>query len=156
MAPLHAPVAIAAATHRNIETAYHGPPDDLLLILGFAAFLLHAAAMRAALWQWNGDSFIHARREVPTVPPAGFAAWALRMGFRIAARMRCGLALAGAQGGFQFATQTFRFLLQALDFMAQPFVFLLRLVRLTLRNELDALTLLMCSGPADWIHPTLR
>ena len=37
MASLHTPVAIAAVTHSNIETAHDGPPDDLFLILGFAA-----------------------------------------------------------------------------------------------------------------------
>ena len=61
MTPLDAPVAIAAVTHGNIETTNDGPPDDLFLILGLAAFRLHAAAaMRAALRQRNRNLFLHA------------------------------------------------------------------------------------------------
>ena len=60
MASLHPPVAIAAVTHSNIKTSHDGPPDDLFLILGFAAYLLNAAAaMRAALGQGNRNLFIH-------------------------------------------------------------------------------------------------
>ena len=93
MASLHAPVAIAAATHSDIETAHDGPPDDLFLILGFAAFPFQAAAaMRTALRQGNRDSFIHARwggtARLPAIAAAGFAAWALRIGFWVAPRMR--------------------------------------------------------------------
>src|SRR5262249_41490191 len=107
MAPLHAPVAIAAAAHRNIETAHHGPPDNLFLILGFAAFSLHAAAaMRAPLRQRHCKLLIHPRRNRAarplTVAATGFAAWALRVGFWVAPRMRGGLTLAGTQCGFQF------------------------------------------------------
>ena len=119
MASLHPPLAIAAATHSDIETAHDGPPDNLFLILGFAAFRLHAAAaMRAALRQGNRDSFIHARRDgtarLPAIAAARFAAWALRVGFWVAARMRCGLTLAGTQRRFQFPAQPLRFLFQAL------------------------------------------
>jgi hypothetical protein len=58
MASLHAPLAIAAVTHSNIETALDVPPKDLFLILGLPAFRLHAgAAMPAALRKGNRDSF---------------------------------------------------------------------------------------------------
>ena len=119
MASLHTPVAIAAVTHSKIEAAHDGPPDDLFLILGFAAFRLHAAtAMRTALRQWNRDSFIHARwsgtARLPTVAAAWFAAWALRIGFWVAPRMRGRLTLAGPQRRFQFPPQPLSLLLQAL------------------------------------------
>ena len=119
MASLHAPVAIAAVSHRNIETAHDGAPDDLFLILGFVAFRLHAAAaMRAALRQGNRDSFIHARwggtARLPAVAPAGFAAWALRIRFWLAPRMRGSLTLTGTQRRFQLPPQPLRFLFQVL------------------------------------------
>ena len=161
MESLHPPLALAAAAHDDIKTAHDGPPDNLFLILCFAAFRFHAAtAMRAALWQWNRDPFIHTRRygtaRLPAIAAARFAAWPLRVGFWCAARMRCGLALAGAQRGFQFPAQTFGFLFQPLDLFAQPLVFLLRSIQISFRNKLDALRLLICGGPADWSHPTLR
>ena len=107
MASLHPPLAFAAVAHGNIETAHYGAPYNLFLILGFAAFRFHAAAaMRAALRQRNRDSFINVRRDgaasLPAIAAGWFAAWPLRVGFWCAARMRCGLALAGAQRGFQF------------------------------------------------------
>jgi uncharacterized protein (TIGR03435 family) len=70
--------------------------------------------------------------------------------------MRGGLALAGAQRRFRFPAQPLGFLFQPLDLFAQPFVFLLRPFQLPLRNKLDALGLLVYSGPAGWSHPTLR
>src|SRR5215472_3804343 len=107
MASLHPPLAVAAQAYGDIETAHDRPPNDLLLILGLAAFHLHvAAAMRAALRQGNGDPFIHERGDraarLPAIAQARFAAWPLGIGFRRAARMRRGLTLAGAQCGFQF------------------------------------------------------
>ena len=146
MASLHPPLALAAAAHGDIETAHDGSPDNLFLILCFAAFRLHAAAaMRAALRQGNRDSFIHARRDgtacLPAIAAARFAAWPLRVGFWFAARMRCGLALAGTQRCFQFPAQTFRFLFQTLVLFAQPVIFLLRPIQLSFRNKLDALRL---------------
>ena len=87
---------------------------------------------------------------------ARFAAWPLWVGFWCAARMRCGLALAGAQRGFQFPAQTFGFLFQPLDLFAQPLVFLLRSIQISFRNKLDALRLLIYGGSADRSHPTLR
>src|SRR5262245_3838650 len=122
MASLHPAPALAAAANRNIKTAHHGSPDNLLLVLGFAAFRLHAAAtMRAALRQWHGDTFIHPPRSgaagLPAVAPAWFAPRALRVGFGCTARMRRGLTFAGAQRGFQFPAQTLGLLLQALVFL---------------------------------------
>ena len=119
MASLHAPVAIAAVTHSNIETSHDGPPDDLFLILGFAACRLHAAAtMRAALGQGNRNLFIHAlwngAARLPAVAAARLTAWPLRVGFWVAPRMRGGLTLAGTQCCFQFSPQPLSFLLQAL------------------------------------------
>src|SRR5439155_16302459 len=127
----------------------------------FAFLRFHAAAaMRAALWQWNHDSFIHSRRDgtarLPPIAAARFAAWPLWVGFWCAARMRRGLTLAGTQRCFQFPAQTFGFLFQSLDLFAQPLVFLLRSIQLSFRNKLDALRLLVCGGPANWSHPTLR
>src|ERR1051325_6608515 len=144
MAPLDAPLAITAAAHGNIETAHDRPADNLFLILRFAAFRLYpAATMRAPLRERNRDSFIHARRDgaarLPTVAATGFAARALRIGFRAAPRVRCGLTLTGAQRGFQFSPQPFSLLLQAFVLFAQPLVFLLRPVQFPLRNKLDAL-----------------
>ena len=161
MASLHPPLAFVAVAHGDIETAHYGAPYNLFLILGFAAFRFHAAAaMRAALRQGNRDSFIDARRDgtasLPAIAAARFAAWPLRVGFWGAARMRCGLALAGAQRGVQFPAQTFGFLFQPLDLFAQPLVFLLRSIQISFRNKLDALRLLTCGGLADWSHPTLR
>src|SRR5262249_21637085 len=129
MAPLHAPLAIAAATHRDIETAHHGPPDNLFLILGFAAFRHHAAAaaMWAALRQRNCHPFIHPRRDRAAcrsaIASAWLAAWPLWIGFGCTARMGCGLTFAGAQRGFQFLAKAFGFLLQPLRFMPEPLVF---------------------------------
>src|ERR1041385_5564443 len=119
MATLHPPPAIAAAAHGDIETAHDASADDLLLILSFAAFLFHAVAtMRTPLRQWNDDPFIHARRDraagVPAVVATGFAARALRINFWVAPRMRRGLTLAGAQGGFQFPPQPLSLPSQAL------------------------------------------
>jgi len=168
MAPLHAPVAIAAVAYGDIETAHDGTPDDLFLILCLAAFQLHpAATMRAAFRQWNGDPFIYALRDgaarLPAVVATRFAAWALRIGFRFAPRMRRGLALTGAQSGFQFSTQPLRLLFQALVLFLEPFtllaqflVLLLCPIQLPLRDELDALRWLVRRGLADWSHPTLR
>ena len=83
------------------------------MILSFAAFRLHpAATMRTALRQWNGDPFIYALRDwtarLPAVVASGFAARRLRIGFGAAPRMRGGLALTGAQCGFQFSAQPLR------------------------------------------------
>ena len=161
MAPLYASVALAAMAHRDIETAHQGPPDNLFLILGFAAFRFYAAAaMRAALGQRNRDSFIRSRWDgaacLPAVAPARFAAWPLRVDFWVAPRMWGGLTLADTQCGFQFPAQPLQFLLQALVFLAQPFVFLLRSVQLPLRNELDALGVSLGGGPATRFHSTLR
>jgi hypothetical protein len=122
MAPLDAPVANAAVTYSDIETAHDGTPDDLFLILCFVAFRLHPAAkMRAALRRWNGYPFVHTPRNGAAPPLAiaatGFAAWALRIGYWCAARMRGGLTSAGAQRGFQFPPQPLRLLFQALDLL---------------------------------------
>src|SRR5438132_8206411 len=101
MALLHPPPALQAAAHSDVEAAHHGPPDNLFLILCFAALRLHApAAMRAVRRQWNRDSLIHSRRNrtapLPAIAPARFAPRSPRVGFRFAAGMRCGLPLAGA------------------------------------------------------------
>ena len=162
MASLHAAAAIAAAAYCDIETANDGSPDNLFLVLSFAAaFRFHiAATVRAVLRQRDGDLFIHSRwngtTRLPAVAAAGFASWTLRIGFGIAPRVRGGLALAGTQRGFQFPAQTFGFLFQPLDLFAQPLVFLLRSIQISFRNKLDALRLLTCGGLADWSHPTLR
>jgi hypothetical protein len=129
MAPLDPPVAIAAVAHSDIETAHDGTPNDLFLILCFAALRLHpAAAMRAALRQWNGNPFIHAPRDgesrLPAVAATGFAAWALRIGFGCAVRMRGGLTSARAQRGFQLAAQRLRLLFETLDLFLEPFTLL--------------------------------
>src|SRR6266849_1016462 len=105
MTSLHPPPALAAATHSDVETAHDGSPNNLFLILCFAALRLYApAAIRAVRRQWNRDLFIHALRNraacLPTIAAARFAAGPLRVGFRIAARMWCGLPLAGAQRCF--------------------------------------------------------
>jgi hypothetical protein len=63
-----------------------------------------------------------------------------------------GLTLAGTQRGFQFPAQTLGFLLQALDFFAQPVVFLLRSIQLSFGNELDAFRVPV----PGWFHPNLR
>src|ERR1700683_1782169 len=107
MASLHPPLALAATAHSDIETAHHRPPDNLFLILCFGAFLLHsAAAMRAVLRQRRRDLFIHPRWSGAACLPAGVAARfptpSLRIGFRVAPRMRRRLTFAGAQRGFQF------------------------------------------------------
>ena len=91
MAPLNAPVAMAAVAYGDIETAHDGTPDDLFLILCFAAFRLHAAStLRAAFRQWNGDPFIYALRDrpacLPAVVPTGLAARALGISRRTADR----------------------------------------------------------------------
>ena len=116
--------------------------------------------MRAALWQGNRDSFIHARRggtaRLPAIAAARFAAWPLRVGFWCAARMPCGLALAGAQRGFQFPAQTFGFLFEALVFFAQPVILLLHPIQFALRNKLDAFRLPFSGALAKRFHPTLR
>src|SRR5260370_15936636 len=161
MAPLHPPPARAAPAHSDIETAHYGAPDNLFLILCFAALRLHApAAMRTVRRQWNCDPFIYARRDgaacLPAVATARFAAWALRIGFWVAPPMRGRLTLAGTQRCLQFPAQTLGFLFQALDLFAQPLVFLLCSIQLSFRNKLDALRLLVCGGPANWSHPTLR
>src|SRR5579862_8817651 len=123
MASLHPPLAVAAAAHSDIKTAHHGPADDLFLV--FAAFPLStAAAMGAVLRQRNRDLFIHPRWGgaacLSTVVPARFPTRSLRIGFWVASRMRCSLALAGAQRGFQFPAPAFGFLLQPLRFTLQP------------------------------------
>ena len=161
MASLHPPLALVAPSHGDVETAHYCSPDNLFLILGFAAFQFHAAAaMRAALWQWNRDSFIHARRAgtacLAAIAAARFAARPLWVGFWCAARMWCGLAFAGAQRGFQFPAQPLGFLLQTLVLFAQPVIFLLHPIQFAFRNKLDALRLLVCGKPANRFHPTLR
>ena len=161
MASLNPPLTLVAPAHSDIETSHYGSPDNLFLILCFAAFRFHAAtAMRAALWQWNRDSFIHARRDgtarLPAIAAARFAAWPLWVGFWCAARMGCGLALAGAQRGFQFPAQTLRFLFQALVVFAQPVIFLLHTVQFAFRNKLDPLRLPVSGALAKRFHPTLR
>jgi hypothetical protein len=40
MASLHPPLALLAPPHSDIETAHYGSPDNLFLILCFAAFPL--------------------------------------------------------------------------------------------------------------------
>src|SRR5207248_1799970 len=119
MASLHSPPTLAAAAHGNIETAHYSAPDNLFLILCFAAFHLHtAAAMRAVLRQWNRDPFIHARRNgtarLSAIAATQSTAWALRVAFWCAARMRRRLPLAGAQRCFQFPAQPLGFLFQML------------------------------------------
>jgi hypothetical protein len=121
MAPLHTPVASVAVAHCDIEPAHDGSPDDLFLILCFAAFRFHAAAaMRAVLRQWHGNLFIYAPRNgaacLASVAAPRFAAWTLRLGFGGAARMWRGLTLAGTQCGFQFPAQALCFLSQTLVF----------------------------------------
>src|SRR5260370_40549347 len=115
--------------------------------------------MRTVRRQWNRDPFISARRDgaacLPAVAATWFTARPLRVNFGVAAGMRCGLPLAGAQCCFQFPAQTLGFLFQALDLFAQPLVFLLCSIQLSFRNKLDALRLLVCGGPAHWAHPTL-
>ena len=167
MASLHPPLAVATAAHSDIETAYDGPPDDLFLILRFAAFRLHvAAATRAALRQSNGDPFIHSRGDraarLPAIAVARFPAWPLRIGFRRAARMRRGLTFAGAQRGFQFPAKAFGFLLQPLRFPSEPLVFfaqmlifLLGLIQVAFGNKVDTITLIVRGGGTR-SHPTLR
>ena len=86
MAPLHPASAIAAAAHRDIETAHHGAPHNLFLMLRFVALKLHAAATMGALRrQRHGDRFIHARRDgaagLPPIAPARFAARAFGLAF---------------------------------------------------------------------------
>src|SRR6516164_9192822 len=93
MASLHPPLAVAAAAHSNIETAHYGPSDNFFLILCFAAFRLHtAAAMWAALRQWNRDALIHARRDRTARPPAvataGLTSRPLRITLWVATGMR--------------------------------------------------------------------
>jgi hypothetical protein len=106
MASLHPPVALAATTHDDIETTHYRSPDNLFLILCFATFPFHAtAAMWAALWQWNRDSFIHSRWDgaagLSAIALARLTARRLWVGFRVTPRMRRGLTFAGAQRGFQ-------------------------------------------------------
>ena len=161
MASLHPPLAVAAAPHSDIETAHYGAPDNLFLLLCFAAFRFHAAAaMRAVLWQWNRDSFIYARWDgaarLPAVVAARFAAWPLWIGFWGAARMRRGLALAGAQRGLQFLAETLDFLLEPLNLVSLLLNSLLGPVQLSLGNKIDAFRLLVPRGLARWSHPTLR
>jgi len=62
MASLHSPLALEAAAHSDIETAHYGSPDNLFLILCFAAFPLHAARRNA------GSAPAEEPRSVP--PPA--------------------------------------------------------------------------------------
>ena len=77
--------------------------------------------------------------------------------------MRSGLTFAGAQCGFQFPAQTLGFLLQALVFLLQPLLlltqslqFLLCPIQLPFRNELATFRRIVCGGPDNWFHPTLR
>jgi hypothetical protein len=79
MAFLHARVAIAAAAHRDMETAHDGAPDNLFLILRLAAFRFHAATtMRTALRQRNRNLFIHPRRDKAARLPAIVSALRVR------------------------------------------------------------------------------
>lgn len=162
MASLHPPLAVAAATHSDIETAHHGPPDNLFLILCFAAFRLYAAAaMWAALWQWNRDPLIYPCRDgaacLPAVVAARFAAWPPRVGFGGTPRMRRGLTLAGAQRGFQFLAETLDFLLEPLNLTSLLLNPLLGPVQLSFGNKVDAFRLLIVPGGlARRSHPTLR
>ena len=115
MMPLDAPLAIAAVAHRDIETAHHRAPDDLFLILCFAAFRFHLpAAMRAAFRHRNRNPFIYPRRDraarLPAIAAPRFSAWPLGIGFAVASRMWRGLAPTGAQRGFQFPAQPLRLL----------------------------------------------
>jgi hypothetical protein len=75
MASLHSPLTLAAAAHGNIKATHDGLPDNILLILRFAAFRLHSAAMRAVLREWNLDPFIHACRDRAARLPSVAAAW---------------------------------------------------------------------------------
>jgi hypothetical protein len=161
MAPLNPSLTITAAAHGNIETAHDAPADNLFLILRFDAFRLHpAATMRAPLREWNCNPFIHACRNgaacLPTIAAPGFAARALRIGFRVTPRVRCSLTLTGTQRGFQFSPQPLRLLPQAFVLFAQPLVFLLRPVQFPLRDKFDAVGLPVCVGRADRFHPNLR
>src|SRR6266849_9400546 len=168
MASLHSPLAVAAVAHGDIETAHHGPADNLFLILGFAAFPLHAAtAMRAVLRQRNRDLFIHPRWGgaacLPTVVAARFPARPLGIGFWVTPRMRRRLTLAGAQRGFQFPPEAFGFLLQPLRFTLEPVVlfvqaliFPLGPIQIALGDKVDGFRLLVCGGVATRFHPTLR
>jgi hypothetical protein len=161
MASLHPPPAIVAPAHSDIETAHDGSPDNLFLILCFAALRLYTpTAMQAVRWQCNRDPFIYARRDgtacLSAVAAARFAARPLWGSFWCAARMRSGLPLAGAQRCFQFPAQAFSFLFQALDLFAQPLVFLLRSIELLFRNKFNALRWLVCGEPTNGFHPTLR
>ena len=161
MASLHPPLALVAPAHSDIETAHYGSPDNLFLILCCEAFRIYAAAaLRAALRQWNRDSFVHARGDgtarLPAIAAAWFAAWPLGVGFWCAARMRCGLAFAGAQRSFQFPAQTFRFLFQAFVFFAQSVIFLLHPIQFAFRDKLDAFRLPVSGALANRFHPTLR
>jgi hypothetical protein len=131
MASLHPPRAHPATAHRNVETAHHGPPHDVFLILRLAAFRLHAtAAVRATLRQRDRDLFIDTRRDraarLPTVAPTRLAAWPPRVGFWFSAGVRRRLPLAGAQGRFQCPAQAFTLLFQPVILFPQPLDLLLR------------------------------
>src|SRR5260370_509014 len=116
-------------------------PPYILFILVCSEFSgPHApAATRAALWQGDRDSFIHARWDgtarLPAIAAARFAAWPLWVGLWYAARMRCGLPLARAQRCLQFPAQPLGFLLKTVDLFAQPVIFLLHPVQLSFRNK---------------------
>ena len=51
MPPLHPAATTAAATHCNIETAHHGAPDNVFLILRFAALKLYPTSTMGALFR---------------------------------------------------------------------------------------------------------
>ena len=161
MASLHTPLTLAAAAHRDIESAYYGSPYNLFLILCLAAFLLDAtAAMRTALWQWDGYPFIHSRRDgaarLSAIAPARLASWTLRVAFWRTARMRCRLALAGAQRRFQFLAQALHFLLEPFNLTSLLLNALLGPVQLFPRGEFEDLRLPLLLASAGCAHSPYR
>jgi hypothetical protein len=149
MPPLYPVATITAATDRNMEAAHQGAPDNLPLILRFLALELDLASTMGTLRrQRHADGFIDPRgsRAAGVLPiiPARLAARPLRVILGLAAGMRCGLALPGPQGGFQFFAQPFVFLLEPFDLPALFFdllfgllQLLLSLLQLSLGNELN-------------------
>src|SRR5260370_7778433 len=108
MTSLPPPRTSAAMPHGDIEPAHHGSPDDLFLVLRFAAFQLHAAAaMWTTLRQGDHDPFIHARGDRPArlsaIPAARLTARLLGTGFCFSARARPALPLAVPQCRFQLS-----------------------------------------------------
>src|SRR5260370_39394864 len=131
MTSLHPPRTSAAMPHGDIEPAHHGSPDDLFLVLRFAAFQLHAAAaMWTTLRQGDHDPFIHARGDRPArlsaIPAARLTARLLGTGFCFSARVRRGLTLAGPQSPFQPPPHALPLPLHPSNLFPPPPVFFLR------------------------------